>query len=138
MYGIDRAGKAFRSAERAENLAGEVHFVDATHAPDEHHLIGAAGETQSPRRSRQVPHCFEIPFRIEHLDTTIGAVGDLNHILDVYHDAVGRVEFARPVAAFAQDSTKFPTLSNLAMRELKAESHNVAAGRPSAAGFKRS
>src|SRR4029077_8235934 len=83
VNGVNGASHAAGTAERAQNLAGEVHLVDPAHAAHEHHLIGSIGEAERPGRSRQVPNRLPIAISIENLDAAIAAVSDIDDVVIV-------------------------------------------------------
>ena len=110
MNRVERARHAALAAERSEDLASEIHLVDATDAPDEQHLIRSVGKAERPGGRREIPDRLAISFGVEGLNPAVAAIGDVDDVVVVDDETVWCVEIARLTAALTPGLHEIPVL----------------------------
>src|ERR1700736_2980739 len=78
-------------AEYSQHAAIQIHLVDAPDTPDKDHLMGAWRDAQRPRRPDVVPLLQKLSVRVEHLNATGAAIGNVQISFGVDDDRVWRV-----------------------------------------------
>src|SRR5258706_14993727 len=119
-----------RLAELAEQLAGQIDFVDLAFDVDVlrgirvrhiHHLTRARRDADGARRPDVQESTLQISIAVEHLDAAVAGIGDIHEALRVDRDAPRLAELAGRGSGLAPRANELPVLVELRNARVGAE-----------------